>query len=352
MIDLRSDTITKPDQHMRQAMAQAPVGDDVFGEDPTINELEALTAEILGYQAALYMPSGTMTNQIAVKAHTQPGDGIFLHEHAHIYLYEVGAPAALSGVMCNLLAGDRGIFTAETLQKAIRPANIHYPTPRLVCLENTHNKGGGSIWPLETIEQVSQTAREKGLVMHLDGARLWNAAAAMNVPEKNLAAKYFDSVSVCFSKGLGAPVGSCLAGGDQFIQRARHLRKMFGGGMRQAGIIAAGALYALKNNRPRLTEDHENAKLLAKGLADIHGIQIEPETVQTNIVIFSTISMQAEKLVEQLAKKDVLMQPFNEHTIRAVISLEVNSDQIRETVDIARKILKNSKYNKNKTINN
>ncbi|MDP6361421.1 MAG: threonine aldolase family protein, partial [Planctomycetota bacterium] len=226
MIDLRSDTITKPTDEMREVMAKASVGDDVLGEDPTVNELESLTAEVLGTEAAVYMPSGTMTNQIAIRTHTKPGDEIFLHEHSHIYLYEAGGPAALSGVTCNLLKGDRGVFSAETLVRAIRKNDIHLPRPRLLCVENTHNRGGGSIWPVETLVSVSEVARNKGLKVHLDGARLWNAAVAMGVSEKQLVSEYFDSVSICFSKGLGAPVGSALAGKADFIERARHFRKM------------------------------------------------------------------------------------------------------------------------------
>ena len=337
MIDLRSDTITKPIDKMREVMARASVGDDGYGEDPTVNELESMTAEILGTEAAVYMPSGTMTNQVAIRTHTEPGDEIFLHEHSHIYLYEAGAPAALSGVMCNLLKGDRGIFSAETVLNAIRKKNIHLPRPRLLCVENTHNRGGGSIWPVETLAGVSEAARSKGLKVHLDGARLWNASVAMGVGEKQLASEYFDSVSVCFSKGLGAPVGSALAGKADFIERARHFRKMFGGAMRQAGIIAAGALYALRNNRTRLKDDHANAKLLAKGLADIEQIDVNENHVQTNIVIFRITSMSAEEFVEQLAKKNILMQVLSEDTVRAVTSLMVTDGDIKQSIEIIRK---------------
>ena len=339
MIDLRSDTITNPTDKMREVMAKASVGDDVLGEDHTVNELESLTAEVLGTEAAVYMPSGTMTNQVAIRTHTEPGDEIFGHEHSHVFLYEAGAPAALSGVMCNLLKGERGIFSEETLLNAIRKKDIHLPRPRLLCVENTHNRGGGSIWPVETLASVSQAARGKGLKVHLDGARLWNAAAAMGLPEKQLVSTYFDSVSVCFSKGLGAPVGSALAGKADFIERARRFRKMFGGAMRQAGIIAAGALYALRNNRSRLKDDHANAKLLAEGLADIEQIDINEDHVQTNIVIFRITSMTAEEFVGQLSRNNVLMQVLSEDTVRAVTSLMVTDGDIRQAIGIIRKIL-------------
>ena len=263
MIDLRSDTVTLPIPEMREAMYQAFVGDDVFGDDPTINNLEEHVAEILGKEAAVYMPSGTMTNQVAIRTHTEPGDEILLEQSAHVYFNEAGATAALSGAICRLIPGDRGVFGAEDMEEAIRPVNDHYPRTKLVCVENTANRGGGKVWPLEKLAEVKNTAHENGLKTHLDGARIWNAAAAMNIPESEIA-KHFDSLSVCFSKGLGAPVGSALAGSNDFIMEARRFRKQFGGGMRQAGIIAAGALYALENNRERLKVDHDNAKMLAK----------------------------------------------------------------------------------------
>jgi threonine aldolase len=274
MIDLRSDTVTMPTPEMRAAMAAAEVGDDVLGDDPTVAALERRTADVLGKEAAVYMPSGTMTNQVAIRAHTEPGDELFCEAEAHCYYYEAGAPAALSGVMCRLIEGRRGIFSAADLKKLLRPANIHHPRSRLVCLENTHNRGGGSIWPLEASAEVASAAREAGMAMHLDGARLWNASVATGIAEKTYAA-HFDSLSVCFSKGLGAPVGSALAGSPEFIQRARRFRKMFGGGMRQAGIIAAGALYALEHHRARLADDHANAKALAEGLAEIRGLEVD-----------------------------------------------------------------------------
>ena len=271
MIDLRSDTVTIPTAEMREVMGQATVGDDVYGEDPTVNALEEYVAEILGKEAAMYVSSGTMSNQVAVRTHTEPGDEILIDENSHIYFYEAGGTAALSGVICSLISGERGVFGSKEMEAVIsgkephttimRPVDLHLPRSKLVCLENTNNRGGGKVWPLEKLAEVEKTARANDLKMHLDGARIWNAAAALKVHETEIA-RYFDSISVCFSKGLGAPVGSALVGSDDFIMEARRYRKQFGGGMRQAGIIAAGALYALENNRIRLREDHVNAKSL------------------------------------------------------------------------------------------
>jgi threonine aldolase len=336
MIDLRSDTVTRPTAAMRQAMAAAEVGDDVLGDDPTVIALQRRTAEILGKESAVYMPSGTMTNQVAIRAHTSSGDEIIVEAEAHCYYYEAGGPAALSGVMCRLIHGRRGIFSAEELKAAIRPANIHYPVPRLVCLENTHNRGGGSVWPIQAIAEVAAAAREAGLKLHLDGARLWNAAVATGISEAAYAG-YFDSVSVCFSKALGAPVGSALAGSGEFIQRARRFRKMLGGGMRQAGIIAAGALYALEHHRRRLREDHANARRLAEGLAGAEGVQVDPAEAQTNIVIIRTARPAAE-LAAGLKAAGVLVLPTGPNSVRAVTHLDVNAAQIDEAVQIVRRV--------------
>jgi threonine aldolase len=318
---------------MRAAMAAAEVGDDVLGDDPTVRKLEERTAEVLGKEAAVYMPSGTMTNQVAIRAHTESGDEIIIEEHAHSYFLECGGPASLSGVSCRLIRGLRGIFTGADLRAALRPKNLHYPPSRLVCVENTHNRGGGSVWPLERVAEVAAIAREAGLRMHLDGARLWNASVASGIPEREYA-RHFDSVSVCFSKGLGAPVGSALAGTAEFIARARRFRKMFGGGMRQAGIIAAGALYALEHHRQRLTEDHANAKLLAEGIARLPGIELNAAGVETNIVIFRVRSMPAARLVELLHQAGVLVLATGPDEIRAVTSLEVNRRDIERAVGV------------------
>jgi len=317
MIDLRSDTVTQPTGPMRQAMASAEVGDDVLRDDPTVLALEQRTAEILGKEAALYMPSGTMT---------------------HSYFYESGGPAALSGVSCRLLPGVRGVFTAEDVRAALRPANVHFPRTKLVCVENTHNRGGGSVWPVATIAEVEAAARQAGLKMHLDGARLWNAAVAAGVPEREYA-KHFDSVSVCFSKGLGAPIGSALAGSAEFIERAGRFRKMFGGGMRQAGIVAAGALYALDHHRSRLAEDHANARALAEGICRLDGIELDPAEVETNIVVFRVTCMPAAQLVEALAAVGVQVLARGPESIRAVTNLMVSAEDVAEAVRAFRGIL-------------
>lgn len=331
LIDLRSDTVTQPTPDMRAAMAEAPVGDDVLGDDPTVNQLEARVAELLGKEAAVYMPSGTMTNQVALRTHTEPGDEVVLESEAHIYYYEGGGPAALSGVMCRLVQGDRGVFTAADLQRALRPADIHFPRTKLVCLENTHNRGGGKIFPLSEIEAIAQLCRAQNLKLHLDGARFWNACVASGIAEADYA-RPFDTVSVCFSKGLGAPVGSALVGAAETIQRARRFRKLLGGGMRQAGVIAAGALYALEHHRQRLQEDHDNAQRLAQGLQSIPGLAIDPAQVQTNIVVFATQNIPADLLVEQLLQQGIAMFSVGERAIRAVTSLMVNQAQIDQAL--------------------
>jgi threonine aldolase len=331
--------VTKPTPGMREAMARAEVGDDVFGDDPTVKELEAETASVLGKEAALFTPSGTMANQLAIRAQTEPGDEILVDANAHIYYYESGAPAVLSGVMCRCLNGQRGIFTGADVEAALRPADQHFAPSRLVCMENTHNRGGGKIWSLSQIEDVAQAARRYGLRLHLDGARLWNACIATGIPERNYAA-CFASVSVCFSKGLGAPVGSALAGSRDLIERVRRFRKMLGGGMRQAGIIASGALYALRNHRGRLAEDHANAKSLASGLAAIPGLEVDPADVETNMVRFHVRSMPAQDLVDRLRAQGVLVLAVGPATIRAVTNLMVASPDIHVAVDTVAAMMK------------
>lgn len=339
VIDLRSDTVTKPTPPMREAMARAEVGDDVFGDDPTVNELEGQTAELLGKEAALFVPSGTMANQVAIRGHTQPGDEILVEANAHLYYYECGAPAALSGAMCRCLSGQRGIFTGADVEASLRPADQHFPRTRLVCLENTHNRGGGKVWSIGQIQDVAAAARKHGLQLHLDGARLWNASVASGIPERDYAA-HFDTVSVCFSKGLGAPVGSALVGPKGFIERARRFRKMFGGGMRQAGIIAAGALFALRHHRARLAEDHANAKALASGLAAVSGLEADPAEVETNMVRFRVRSLPAQQLVDRLRAQGVLVLAVGPDMIRAVTNLMVSADDIQAAVAMIARVLK------------
>jgi threonine aldolase len=338
VIDLRSDTVTLPTAEMRQAMANAHLGDDVFGEDPTINELERRTAEILGKEAALFVSSGTMANQVAVRCHTEPGSQILLEAQAHIYLYEAGGIAALSGAMPACLQGRRGLFTVEDVLNQLHPPDVHRAPPQLVCLENTHNRGGGSIWPLEQMAGVANAARARGLKVHLDGARLWNATAATGIPEREYAA-HCDSVSVCFSKGLGAPVGSALAGPRQWIEKARRFRKQFGGGMRQGGIIAAGALHALEHHRSRLSQDHAHARLLAEALARMPGVQLDLEQVETNMVWFNLTTLPAATAVERLNALGIRMLALGPQRIRAVTHLMITPQDIQVTINALRQAL-------------
>jgi len=334
LIDLRSDTITKPTAAMRRAMADAPVGDDVFGEDPTVNRLQERVAELLGKPAALYVPSGVMANQLAIKAQTQPGDEILVEADSHIFNYETAAPSLLSSVQIQVIQGERGVIRAEQLAPAIRPAAYYMPRSSLVCLENTHNRAGGTIYPLDEIRKIREFTRAIGVKMHLDGARIWNAWVATGIHPRDYA-QHFDSVSVCFSKGLGAPVGSALVGSEETIQRARRFRKVFGGGMRQAGIIAAGALYALDHNIERLREDHEKARLFAENVAKIPRLSIDLASVQTNIVIID-IGQTGKSTSDALAllrAKNVLLTDAGYTAIRAVTHLDVSMDQVRSAAN-------------------
>jgi threonine aldolase len=283
VIDLRSDTVTRPTPGMRAAMAAAEVGDDVFCEDPTVNRLQERVAELMGKEAALFVPSGTMSNQICLRAQTQPGDELICDANCHMYHYEAGGPAVLSGVTCRTVEGRHGILDVRQLVGLIRPDNEHLVRTRMVALENTHNRGGGRIYPLETVAAISAWAGRNELVMHLDGARLMNAVVATGIPPKTWA-QHFDSVSMCFSKGLGAPVGSVLSGTKEMVSRGRKIRKLYGGGMRQAGVLAAACLYALDHHVERLKEDHENARVIAQAVADSPGVRLDPPEVQTNII--------------------------------------------------------------------
>ncbi len=331
-VDLRSDTVTRPTPAMRRAIADAEVGDDVWGDDPTVRRLEQRTAEVLGKDAAVYMPSGTMTNQVAIRCWAEPGDEVLIADNAHVFWYEGGAPGGVSGVLCRMLPTRRGLFDAEAVSAALRPANLHFAPTKLVCVENTSNRGGGSVWPPERARAVCDRAREAGLRTHLDGARLWNATVASGASEAEHAAG-FDSVSVCFSKGLGAPVGSALAGDEAVIQRARRFRKMLGGGMRQAGVIAAGALYALEHHRRRLAEDHANARRLAEAIAEMPGIDLDPATVETNIVLFEVTAMSAAELVERLAERGVLAGATGRNQIRLVTNVMVDEKGIDHAIN-------------------
>jgi threonine aldolase len=338
-IDLRSDTVTRPTPGMRAAMAAAEVGDDVFHEDPTVNELEERVARLLGKEAALFVPSGTMSNQIAIRVHTQPGDELLCDVNAHIYLYEAGAPAVLSGVTCRTLEGEHGILDPSQLEGKVRPVNDHSVRTRLVCLENTHNRGGGRVYPLEKVRAISTWARQQGLALHLDGARLWNAVVATGTPAAEWAG-CFDTVSVCFSKGLGAPVGSALNGPREFIQRARRVRKVLGGGMRQAGVLAAAALYALENHRERLAEDHRNAQLLARAIADTAGLRLDPPKVETNLIWFEVDPRvgSAKDVAATLRERGVLVHTAGPHTLRACTHLDVSTAQAERAAETIRQV--------------
>lgn len=338
LIDLRSDTITRPTPAMRRAMAEAEVGDDVFGDDPTVQRLETRVAELLGKEAAMFVPSGTMANQIAVRLHTQPGDEIIVEAQAHLYYYEAGGPAALSGVMCRCLPGRRGVFSGAELEAALRPADVHFSPTRLVCVENTHNRGGGKVWVLPEVIEIAAAARRHGLALHLDGARLWNASVATGVAELDYAAP-FDTVNVCFSKGLGAPVGSALAGTRDVIQRARRVRKLFGGAMRQAGIIAAGALHALEHHRARLADDHAHARRLATALAPLPTLTVNPTEVETNILRIGVAPGQAPALAARLHAQGVWMLATGPDTLRAVTHLDVSAEEIEEAIAVFRQAL-------------
>jgi threonine aldolase len=332
VIDLRSDTVTRPTEGMRRAMLEAPVGDDVFGEDPTVNALEEYVAGLLGKEAALYAPSGTMTNQIGVHVSTNRGEEVLLHEGSHIFVYEAGAPAMLSSVQLRTLPGENGVFDPETVRAAVRPEDVHFPRSRLLCLENTHNTAGGKVYPLEDFAAVAETAKDLGLKVHLDGARLFNAQAATRIPAREWCA-HADTVSVCSSKGLGAPVGSLLAGDEETISEARRARKAFGGGMRQAGIIAAASLYAFQNHTERLSEDHARASNLAAGLREAGYDAREPDT---NLVLVAVEDPPA--FLQALAREGVLATPGKPGFVRLCTHLDVGDREIETAIETATRI--------------
>ncbi len=330
--DFRSDTVTKPTLAMRKAMAEAEVGDDVYGEDPTVRRLEERTAEILGHEAALFVPTGSMGNQLSLHVHGAPGTEVLLEHKCHIFHYEMAGMAALSGLLPRPLESARGRLTPEQVEAWIRPDTVYYlPRTSVLALENTHNAAGGAVLPREVLDPLLDVARRRGLKVHLDGARLWNAAAALGVPESTLAAG-FDSVMTCFSKGLRAPVGSAVSGSKDFVAEARRVRKLFGGGMRQAGVIAAAALCALEQERSRLPEDHARATKLAAGLAGIRGVTIDVAAVETNIVIFQLDERwgTADEVLAKLAARGILAGTSGLSSIRFVTHADVHD------VDVAR----------------
>lgn len=338
LVDLRSDTVTKPSPAMRKAMAEAEVGDDVFHEDPSVNRLEEMVATLFSKDAALYVASGTMANQLAIRAQTHHGDEIIMERTSHPFNSEAGALAALAGVQVNLIDGSHGIMGVDQIKAVVRTPNVHHAPTALICLENTHNRGGGSIWPLDNIRAIRDLSREVKVPMHLDGARLMNACVATGLTPKDYT-QYFDSCTLCLSKGLGAPVGSLVIGSKDFITQAHRFRKQFGGGMRQAGILAAAGIYALEHNVERLAEDHLNAKRLAKGIAEIDGLDINVNAVETNILFFHVrkADLSVPMLLDRLKAEGVLMGGTGPHTIRAVTHLDVSKDGIDRAVGVLRK---------------
>ncbi len=336
-IDWRSDTVTKPTPEMREAMAKAEVGDDVYREDPTMNRLEALAAEKIGKEAALFVPTGTMGNQLGVMTHTQRGDEVILEASSHIYATEVGGMSVMSAVIPRTIPGKGGVMDPADIEKAIRGENIHFPTPRLICVENTHNAGGGTVIPLATLAATKALAEKYRLAVHMDGARVFHAAVALGVDVREIT-RYTDSVMFCLSKGLCAPVGSILAGPREYIERARKWRKMLGGGMRQAGILAAAGIIALEKMVDRLAEDHANAKLLAEGLAEIPGISVNPAMVQTNLVFFDFggTGTAAPAFVQALAKEGIVTGGGASTRLRFVSHHGITRDNVLHTLKVIR----------------
>ncbi|MBM3980572.1 MAG: low-specificity L-threonine aldolase [Planctomycetes bacterium] len=337
MIDLRSDTVTKPTAGMLAAMSAAAVGDDVFGEDPTVNELERHTAALFGKEAGLFVPTGTMANQIAVRVHCRPQDEILLETNSHICLWEAGGPAALSGVTCRTIDGTNGLLTVADLDGKVRPDDMHSVRTRLVALENTHNRGGGTCYALDTVQAVATWARAHGLATHLDGARVWNAIVKTGASAAEWGAA-FDTVAVCFSKGLGTPVGSMLLGPRDLIAHGRRVRKLFGGAMRQVGYLAAACRYALDHHIDRLADDHDNAQLVADAVRDVPGFALSPPQVETNLVWWEVDARHgtAKQVAERLKAEGVLVAPLGARTIRAVTHLDVSRDQCAKAAEAIR----------------
>jgi len=339
-IDLRSDTVTRPSLAMRQAMASAEVGDDMLGEDPTVNRLEKMVAEMFGREAAVFACSGTQSNQMGVRVHCIPGDELLINETGHISLFEGGAPAALSGVTVRTIAAPGGFLDVPVLQDKIRSNDQHYPRTRLLCLENTTNIGGGRVYPLEQLQRVSAWALANGLKRHLDGARIFNAMTAGGYSPVDMG-KCFDTISVCFSKGLGCPMGSMLIGDKEDITRARRIRKLFGGALRQVGIVAAAVIYAIENNITRLQEDHDHAQQLAQGLAAMDGLHCDASLVESNLVFFD-VSPElgtALQFCGALKEQGVLIGPMGAQRMRAVTHLDVDSEAITSALEVIRKCL-------------
>ncbi|WP_026475800.1 low-specificity L-threonine aldolase [Alkaliphilus transvaalensis] len=340
IFDFRSDTVTHPTEEMLKEIVKAPLGDDVYGDDETVNLLEAKTAELMGKEGALFVPSGTMGNLIAVLAHTTPGQEVILEESCHIYLYEVAGIARIAGVQAKPIKGKDGMILAKDIEGAIRQENIHFPETGLICLENTHNMAGGVVLPLEEMRKVYELAKIKEIPLHIDGARIINAAHHLKVDVKEIT-QYADSVMFCLSKGLSAPIGSMLVGTKDFIKKARKLRKMLGGGMRQVGIIAAAGLVALRDHSQWMEEDHLNAKKLAFGLNLIDGVRVNLDKVHTNILMadISETGFNAYDLVNRMSEKGLLVNPRNERLIRFVTHRGINNRDVEAAIKIVKEIL-------------
>ena len=338
-IDLRSDTVTKPSQEMRKAMFDAEVGDDVYKEDPTVEELQKTAAEMLGKEAALFVPSGVMGNQICLNILTNPGDEVLCEKDAHIFQYESGSPAALSGIQISTIEGKNGILTAEQIEENIRPIEAYYMArTKVVEIENTHNRAGGVIQPIDSIQSIKEICDKHNLFFHLDGARLWNASVEMGI-ELSEYTKYFVSASCCLSKGLGAPIGSVIAGEKDFINQAFRLRKAWGGGMRQVGVLAAAGIYALEHNLPKLKEDHQKAKLLAEGISKTGAFEINLDLVHTNIVAFKPIYQKPVEIISKAKANGLLISDGKPGFIRAVTHLDISFENIENAVSIINKIV-------------
>lgn len=340
VINLRSDTQTLPTEEMIEMMSHASLGDDVFGEDPTVNKLEEISAEKMGKEAALFVASGTMGNLCALLAHTRPGDEVITEENSHTYYYEVGGFSMLAGLSPRLVRGELGIMKIEDIEEAIRPKDIHFPPATLLCIENTHNRGGGTIYSVTSMDEIASFAHQQGLKVHVDGARIFNAAVALKVEAKELV-KNADSVMFCLSKGLSAPVGSMLAGSTDFIDKARKMRKMLGGGMRQAGVLAAAGIVALEKMIDRLAEDHENARYIAEELAGENGIGIDLNTVQTNMIYcdVSKLKVSANDLSERLKEKGILVSMVPPSKIRLVTNRHISKEDTRIAVRAIRQVI-------------
>lgn len=331
MIDLRSDTVTRPTDAMWDAMYKVPVGDDVFGEDPGVNAFEQKVADLFGKQSGVFVPSGTMGNQLGLKVHTQPADEVIIDENAHIYHSEGAAPGFISGIQLHPVKGDRGVMSAGKVTSAIRTRNDWDPRTRVVALENTSNMGGGTCYPMKTIKEICQVTRTHDLALHLDGARIWNASVATGTELREYG-KFCDTLSVCFSKGLGAPVGSMLLGSSEIIKKARRYRKLLGGGMRQAGMLAAAASHAVDYHIRELEKDHRRAKKFAEAIAESPSFEILPEEVETNIVLFRVNREKVESTLQWFAEQGVAMIPFGEGIIRATFHLQVSDNDLEQVL--------------------